>query len=164
MAQNKNIVVYALLLARGAQQPHAGQTYHLPPFTRIGEYSHPRPNRQSISAHRLAMGVPHHPINKPPPEYLCWRDAVKHQMLARSYISDNWHFPDAEFQQIVEGMMRLKPADDEPATPSAANNMASMQEIDKVVLQLLKDCGKKLANTIRTNNHVPPPDPGVPPG
>jgi len=109
------------------------------------------------------MGVPHHPINKPPPEYLCWRDAVKDQMLARGYISDNWHFPDAESQQIVEGMRRLKPACDELGTASAANNMASMQEIDEAVLQLVNDCGKKLANTIGTNTHVPPPGPGVPP-
>jgi len=60
-------------------------------------------------------------------------------------------------------MRRLKPACDELATASAANNMASMQEIDEAVLQLVKDCGKKLANTIRTNNHVAPPGPGVPP-
>jgi len=109
------------------------------------------------------MGVPHHPINKPPPDYLCWWDAVKDQMLARGYISDNWHFPDAEFQQIVEGIRRLKPACDELSTESAANNMASMQDIDEAVLELVKYCGKKLANTIRTNNHVPPPGPGVPP-
>ena len=108
------------------------------------------------------MGVPHQRINKHPREYLCWRDAVKDQMLARGYISDNWHFPDAEFQQIVEGMRRLKPACDELATASAANNMASMQEIDEAVLQLVTDCGRKLANTIRTNNQVPPPGPGVP--
>jgi len=163
MAQNNNIVVYALLPAGGAQQPPAGQTYHLPPFTLVGEYSHRRPDRQSISTHRLVMGVPHHPINKPPHEYLCWRDAVKDQMLPRAYISDNWHFPDVEFQQIVEGMRRLKPACDELATASAANNMASMQEIHEAVLQLVKDCGKKVANTIRTNNHVLPPGPGVPP-
>jgi len=109
MVQNNNIVVYALLPGRGAQQPPpAGQTDHLPPVTLVGEYSHRYPDGQSISAHRLAMGVPHHPINKPPPEYLSWRDAVKDQVLARGYISDNWHFPDAEFQQIVEGMRRLK--------------------------------------------------------
>jgi len=163
MGQNKNIVVYALLPTGGVQQPPAGQTYYLPSVTLIGEYSYRRPDRQSISAHKLATGVPHHPINKPPPEYQCWRNAVKDQMLARGYISNNWHFPDAEFQKIVEGMRRLKPACDELASASAANNMASMQEIDETVLQLVKDCGKKLANTIRTNNHVPPPAPGVPP-
>ena len=84
-------------------------------------------------------------------------------MLARGYISDNAHFPDAEFQQIVAGMRRLKPACYELATASAANNMASMQGIDEAVLQLVKDCGKKLTKTIRTNNDVPPPGPGVPP-
>jgi len=110
------------------------------------------------------MGIPHHPINKPPPEYLCGQDAVKDQMFVRGYISDNWHFPDAEFQQIVEGMRRLNPACDELATASAANNMASMQAIDEAsVVQLVKDCGKKLPNTIRTNNHVPQPGPGVHP-
>ena len=83
-------------------------------------------------------------------------------MLARGYISDNWHFPHAEFQQIVAGMRRLKPACDERPTASAANNMASMQEIDEAVLQLVKDCGKKLTKTIEPNNHVPPPGPGVP--
>jgi len=57
----------------------------------------------------------------------------------------------------------LKPACDELATASAANNMASMQEIDEAVLQLVKDCGKKLTKTIETNNHVPAPGPGVPP-
>jgi len=109
------------------------------------------------------MGVPHHPINKPPPEYLSLWDAVNDEMLARGYISDNWHFPDAEFQQMVEGMRRLKPACVEYATVSASNNMATMLEIDEAVLQLVKDCGKKLANTIRTKNHVPPLGPGVPP-
>jgi len=69
---------------------------------------------------------------------------VKDQMLARGYISDNAHFPDAEFPQIVAGMRRLKPACDELATAPGANNMASMQVIDKAVLQLVKECGKKL--------------------
>jgi len=84
-------------------------------------------------------------------------------MLATGNISDNWHFPDAEFQQIVAGIRRLKPACDELATASPANNMASMQEMDEAVLQLVKDCGTKLTKTIETNNHVPPPGPGVPP-
>jgi len=85
MVHNNNMVVtvYALLPARGAQQPPpARQTFHHSPFTLVGEYSHRRPDRQSISTHKLAMGVPHYPINKPPPEYLCSGDAVKDQMLA----------------------------------------------------------------------------------
>jgi len=111
----------------------------------------------------VGYGRPPSPDKQAPPEYLCWQHAVKDQMLVRGYISDNWHFPDAEFQQIVEGIRRLKPACDELATASAANNMASMQEIDEAVLQLVKDCGKTLANSIRTNNPVPPPGSGVPP-
>jgi len=87
---------------------------------------------------------------------------VKDQILARGYITDNSQFPDAEFQQIVGGMRRLKPACDELATASAVNNMPSMQEIDEAVLQLVKDCGKKLAHTIKTTKKVPP-GPGVPP-
>jgi len=41
--------------------------------------------------------------------------------------------------------------------------MASMQAMDEAVLQLVKDCGKGLTKSIRTNNHLPPPGPSVPP-
>jgi len=164
MGQNNNIVVYALMPAGGGlQAPPPGQTNHLPPFALVEEFSHQRPDRRNINDHELTMGIPHPPKNKPPPEYICWRDAVKDLMSARGYISDNAHFPDAEFYQIVTGMRRLKPACDELATASAANNMASMLAIDEAVLQLVKDCGKKLTKTIRTNNDMPPPGPGVPP-
>jgi len=84
-------------------------------------------------------------------------------MLARGYISDNAHLPDAEFQQIVAGMRRFKPGCDELATGSAANNMSSMQVIDETGLELVKDCGKTLTKTIRTNNDMPPSGPGLPP-
>jgi len=59
-------------------------------------------------------------------------------------------------------MRRLKPACDELATASAANNMASMQAIEEAVNQLVKDGGKKLIKTIKTNNEVPPSGPSVP--
>jgi len=116
MAQNNNIVGYALIPAGGAQQaPPGGLTYHLPPFTLVGEHSHRRPAHRLINDHKLSMGISHHSKNKPP-VYVCWRDTVKDQMLARGYISDNWHFPVAEFHHIVAGMRRLKPACDELAT------------------------------------------------
>ena len=57
----------------------------------------------------------------------------------------------------------MKTECDKLATASTANNMASMQAIDEAVLQLVKDCGRKLTKTIETNNHVPRPGPGVPP-
>jgi len=79
------------------------------------------------------MGISHHGKNKHR-VYVCWPDAVKDQMLARGYISDNWHFSDPEFQQIVAGMRRLKPVCNELATPAAANNVASMPEIEDITL------------------------------
>jgi len=164
MPQNINNVQYALMPAGGAHEPPpAGQTYHLPGNSLVGEYSARRMNHRKISDHMLTLGVPPHAKGHPPAEYLTWRDAVKDQMLARGYITDNSQFPDAEFQQIVGGIRRLKPACDELATVSAVNNMPSMQAIDEAVLQLVKASGKKLAHTIKTTKKVPP-GPGVPPG
>jgi len=164
MAENINNVQYSQMPARGMQHlPSTGQTYHLPGNTLVGEYSARPMDHRKISDHKLTLGVPPHAKGHPLAEYLTWRDAVKDQMLARGYITDNSQFPDAEFQQIVGGMRRLKPACDEVATASAVNNMPSMQEIDKAVLQLVKDCGKKLAYTIKTTKKVPP-GPGVRPG
>jgi len=138
MVQNNNIVGYTLMPARGAQQvPPVGQTNYLLPFTLVEVYSHQRPDRRLINDHKLTMGIPHHPKNNHPHVSICWWDAVKDQMLGRGYISDNWHFSDTAFQQIVAGMRKLKPACDELATASAANNMGSMEEIDETVLQLV---------------------------
>jgi len=78
------------------------------------------------------------------------------------YISDNWDFPDTAVGKIIAAMRRLKPACEELATASVANTIASMQEIDQPVLQLVKDCGKKLTKTIETNNHLSPPRQGSP--
>ena len=163
MAQNINNVQYALMPARAAQQPPpAGLTYHLPGNTLVGEYAARCIDYRRISDHKLTLGVPPHAKGHPPAEYLMWWDAVKDHMLARGYIADNSQFPDAEFQQIVGGITRLQPACDELATASAVNNMPSMQEIDEAFLQLVKNCGKKLAHPIKTTKKVPP-GPGVPP-
>jgi len=68
MAQNNNIVGYALMPAGGAQQaPPAGQTYHLLLFTLVEEYSHRRPDRRLINDHKLSMAIPHDPKNKHAP-------------------------------------------------------------------------------------------------
>jgi len=89
-------------------------------------------DHHKIRVHKFTLGVPPYATGHPPAEYLRWWDAVKDQMLARGYISDNSQFPDAEFHQIVRGMSlrRLKPACDEHATASAVNNTPTMQEID----------------------------------
>ena len=67
LRQNNKIVGYALMPAGEAQQaPPPGQTYHLPPFTLVGEHSHRRPDHGLINDHKLSMGIPHHAKNKPP--------------------------------------------------------------------------------------------------
>jgi len=73
-------------------------------------------------------------------------------MLARGYQTDLHHFPDAEFLQIVAGFQQLRPACDELATASAANDIPRMEEVDEAVVQLVQDCGKKLTNTINLEN------------
>jgi len=84
-------------------------------------------------------------------------------MLSIGYVSDLDHFPNVEFQQIIAGVRRLRPACNKLATLSAANNIPRMQEVDKAVVQLVTDCGKKLTNTIRRPNKPFPKVPGGPP-
>jgi len=92
-----------------------------------------------------------------------WADAVKDQMISRGYISEDPDIPGAEFPQIVAGMRRLKPDCNELSTAFTANNIASMQGIDKPVLELVKNCRKKFTKTIMTNNDVPPTRPCIAP-
>jgi len=72
---------------------------------------------------------------------------------------DLHHTPDAEFLQILAGFRPLGPAYDELATASPANDIPGMQEMDEAVVQVVKDCGKNLTNTINLENkrfpHVP---------
>jgi len=88
---------------------------------------------------------------------------VKNPILAMGYLTDLHHFPDVELQQIVTGVRLLRPACDEPVTASAANDIPKMQKIDKTVVQLVKDCGKKLTNPIKRPNKPFPRGPDVPP-
>jgi len=76
---------------------------------------------------------------------------------------DLYHFPDAEFLQIVAGSRQLRPACNEHVTASAANDIPGMLEVDEAVVQLVKDCGKKLTNTINLKNKLFLQVPGVPP-
>jgi len=68
--------------------------------------------------------------------------------------------PDVEFLQIVAGLRQLRPAYDELATASAANNIPGMGEVEEAVVQLVKDCGKKLTNTINLKSKPFPQVPG----
>ena len=83
-------------------------------------------------------------------------------MTARGYQKNLHHFPDATFLQIVAGFQQLRPAWNELATASAANDIPGMQEVNEAVVQLVKDCGKRLTNTINLKNKPFPQGPGVP--
>jgi len=83
--------------------------------------------------------------------------------VSQGYLTDLHHFPDIEFQQIIACARRFRPACDELATASAGNDIPRMQEVNQAVIQLVKDCGKKLTNTIKRPNKPFPQVPGVPP-
>jgi len=47
---------------------------------------------------------------------------------------DLYHFPDADFVQIIAGFRQLRLACDELPTASAANDIPGMQEVDEAVV------------------------------
>jgi len=110
MAQNINIIQYALMPRGGPQLAPAGQTYQRPANSRIGEISFRRSDKRKITEHKRSMGIA---VGlQGDAIYGAWRDALKDQMLARGYQTDLHHFPDAEFLQIVAGFRQLRPACD----------------------------------------------------
>jgi len=138
-----NTIDYVYMPNAGNLQAPAGQTYHLPPVSLRG-YISPRPsNYRKIVDHKLSMGIPddNH-------WYCEWREAVKDQMLARG-IRKMRTFPDHHFQQIVAGIRTLRAACDSLVRAAAANNRAVMRQIDKAVVQLVKDCWVKLTSTVK---------------
>ena len=84
-------------------------------------------------------------------------------MSARNY-ADKGKFRDAEFQLIVAGMRELLRVCNLLATALAANNIYHIEKIDAAVIQLVKNCGNWLTNTLgKRIPRVPPPgNPGVP--
>jgi len=94
---------------------------------------------------------------------------VKDQLVARNF-TPHANFAIGEFQQIVAGMRRLRPACNHLATESAANNVARMLEADAAMVQPVKKCLSKLTTTMNKQLQVvamgqPAPalgQPGVP--
>ena len=158
------MVQYIYIQNPGAQQALQGQTYQLPPNSLAGVIGAKRKNsevgKRKIKTHKAFIGITD--SNAGEALYGDWRDTVKDQMLARNY-ADIHEFPEAEFQHIVASMRRLLPVCNALTTASAANNIHLMQEIDEGVIQLDKDCEKKLTNTLgkRVPGAPPPWDPGV---
>src|SRR5437588_11425519 len=58
-------------------------------------------------------------------------------------------------------MRRLCPICDSLVNSSAANDVLCMQEIDEVVVQMVKDCGRKLRDSLALRPPAPHP-PGMP--
>jgi len=161
MAQNINIIQSVLMPPGGPLLAPAGQTYQLPANPLIGEISFRRSDKRKITEHMRSMGIV---VGLQGDSiYGAWRDAVKDQMLARGYQTDLHPFREAEFLQIVAGFRQLRPACDDLATVSVAKDIPGMQEVDEAVVQLVKDSGKKLTNTINLKSKLFPQVPGVPP-
>jgi len=144
----------------GPRLAPAGQAYLLPANSLIGEISFRPSDKRKITEHKRSMGIV---VGlQGDAIYSAGRDAVKDQMLAKGYQTDLDHFPDAEFLQIVAGFRQLRPACDEFTIASAANNLPGMQQVDKGVVQMVKDYGKKVTNTIYLKNKMFPQVLGVP--
>jgi len=161
-----NIVQYVHFPHPGQAPP--GQTYHLPANSLAGTIGVGRtnPGGRSIGNHKRLLGV--QPGGDGAVLYKTWRICAKDLMIARGYTRDTdpSTYPNADFQPIVAGMRRLRPACDELAAASAANNLQRIRDIDEAVVHLVKDCTKKLTNTLRSQNPAkgapPPGQPGVP--
>jgi len=164
MAHNVNNVQY-VHMANPQPAPPQGQTYQLPPNSLAGHIAMGRsnPGGRSTTDHRLNIGFL---IDNPgKAQYNAWRNIVKDLMIARNFVPGTtpMNYPDADFQPIFAGMRRLRPVSDQLATVSAANVSQPMQDIDKAVVHLVKDCARKLFNTWMTHPRAPPQgQPGVP--
>jgi len=153
MAHNIINLRYVYTHNPGGPQAPAGQTYQLPPnsLLRVISTTHPNPGGQAITHYKGAMGFPSNTAGAV--VYKEWRRLVKDQLVARNFTPVT-NFAIREFEQIVAGMRRLRPACDQLATESAANNVARMQEADEAIVQLVKDTMIKLTTTMNKQLQV----------
>ena len=169
MGQNLKNVQYVHMPNAGNQQAPPGQTYQLPANSFGVAINVKIPDHgKKIRIHKVAIDIRHG--NAGEDMYVRWWDVVKDQLVARNF-ANLPTLPDADFDQIVEVMRRLRPACDTLATASAANNVIGMQQADDAVVPIAKDCGRKLMNTLpnrpaarlRGAKVAPLGQPGVPP-
>jgi len=147
MANNIIHVRFVYMRNPGGQQCPAGQTYQVLTYSLIGVIrpTCPNPGGQSITHYKGAMGFPANNAGAVV-VYKESRRLVQEGLVARNY-RPLANFTIREFQQMVAGMRRLRPAYDQLATASAANNMACMQEADELIVQLVNDCMSKVTTT-----------------
>ena len=158
MAQNNDIqYVHMPIRAKGHIAPE-GHVYQLPAIALVGAITAARSGNQKIGLYKTWLSFNH---DEPSRElYAIWRNTVKDQMLARNFANINT-FPNDDFRQIFYGMRRLRPACDELVRTSA-NNVSRRRQIEEAIISLIKDCGKKLTDTILGKGvHQPAPGASV---
>jgi len=113
------------------------------------------PDGHKICAHKTNMGFT---AGKPSEDlYNAWRKCVKDQMTARNFmlVKDKpASYPDADFLLMYTEMSALLPTCDLIATAVAANNQAYIMNVEERLVDLIKDCGKKLQDTKKRANCV----------
>jgi len=68
---------------------------------------------------------------------------------------------DLDFQHIFQGMRRLRPVCDSLVSASTANDAPHMRDVDEAVVQMIRDWGRKLRDSIAHHPAGAPP-PGAP--
>src|SRR5205807_2853461 len=145
MGQNIINLQYTHVPNAGNAIVPAGHVNQLPPNSLMGNVDAKQPDRRKLSEHKVSMYFTLTIQGKD--LYRQWRKAVKDQLLARN-LTTLGTLPDHDFQQIVEGMRRLHPVFDSLVNASAANDVLCMQEIHEAVIQIVKDCGRKLRDSL----------------
>ena len=141
----------------GHLQAPPRQTYQLPASTLIGTIgtSHRNPDGRKISTHTTNMAFT---AGKPSENlYKAWRKCVKDQITERNFVLVNGKpasYRDTDFLPIYTGRRALLPACDLIATAVAANNQADITEVKEALVDLIKDCVKKLQDTKKRANGV----------
>jgi len=79
------------------------------------------------------------------------RRLKKDELVARNF-TPLATFAMGEFQQLIAGIRRLRPASDQLIPESPGNNVAHMREADEAILQLIRNSMSKL--TITMNKHL----------
>jgi len=121
------------------------------------------PGGRAISDHTLNMGFTQ--VQRQKKVYTEWLNCAKDQMIARGFAQAGRTakgFPVADFLPIYTGMRTLRPACDLIFSAVAANDMHRREEIEKAVVELVKDSCRKLNDTNNKGKMVVP-SPAIPP-
>jgi len=120
------------------------------------------PGGRAISDHKLNMGFTQVPGQKK--MYTEWRNSAKDQIIARGVAPAGRRakgFPDADFLPIYTAMRTLCPASDLIVSAVAAKDMHHREDIEELVVELVKNSCRKLNDTNNKGKMVVP-NPAIP--